>query len=141
MSSFPNARALCRLLTAFFWLLIVGALSPAAARASCGDYVHVGGRFAPMMGRSHVDAAGIQGGRKAADPDGSLPPGRRCHGLACSRESFPPIVPPQTSASAEQWACVPVIDMLSPPARSNARAASCWMPGDAPVTGIFRPPR
>jgi hypothetical protein len=84
----PGARH--RLLAAACIACVALALQPENVRASCGDYVQIGGRH----------GAGAKGDRHPAMP---MP----CRGEGC-HESPPPLVPTvplSWKQMSEQWAC------------------------------------
>ncbi len=77
------------------------ALSPRVAQASCGDYVWVGGRHAPLadsMPDKSTDAS-------SPGQTNYHPPHEPCHGPGCSNRSFPTPAPNSvTIDSIERWA-------------------------------------
>jgi hypothetical protein len=74
--------------------LLLGVLAaPAAAQASCGDYVRMGGADAP---RPATDGKGMP----------SHPAPGPCHGPGCDRHPVAPLAPVTVSVQVEDWACV-----------------------------------
>ena len=114
-------------------VLLAGWLAaPASARASCGDYVHIG----------------QTGAHKAERPDGAMPaaPAKHklpCTGPHCSRApvSDPPLSTSQGPPRIEQWANAS--GLL--PGDSPAPAPALWDSGARPPvtmpSPIFHPPR
>ena len=103
-------------------------------KASCGDYVTIGGDHASAM-NGHV--------RSPVGAESALPPAARCQGPNCHRQAPAPTSPsrePPTLRSTD-WACwLPVAD------RSSLTAASLAI-GESPQTldgypfAIKHPPR
>ena len=84
-------------------LLAAGLFAPAAARASCGDYVLVGGRPADMPAHA-AQLPGSAPDAPALPPGGPVP----CSGPLCSRHTPPlplmPLVP--APERGDQWGWV-----------------------------------
>ena len=117
----PPARQAAGVLLA---LLAVGVVAP-AARASCGDYVTIGGRLAETPAHP-------------AHSPGPAP----CSGPLCSRHVPQPTPTPLAPAPerGDQWGCVPA----APVAEDEAFAP---MPADVPGhpvrqgLTVYHPPR
>src|SRR5579864_8842569 len=78
-------------------LLVASTFSPSRATASCGDYVTVGGKHAPMAG--HIQP----GANESSAPAVPCP----CRGPECSQQPQAPVVPPAPppTVTPTDWAC------------------------------------
>lgn len=99
-------------------------MSPATARAACGDYVHIGGTahsqgmhasrgpMAWVLPEISGPSRRIELAPGASDPQASdpVPPERRCDSPLCRGESPAPLppAPVETGSSGEDWACLMV---------------------------------
>jgi hypothetical protein len=119
----------CRFATGVLLALLVSGLSAPAVRASCGDYVVLGGSSAGAM--------------SAAKHPAPAQPNTPCRGPNCSRGPLvPPLAPvvPSTVPSQE-WACT--FGGLFPTGAATFAYLS-EEPSTAPIfygDGVFHPPR
>jgi hypothetical protein len=123
---------LCRLLVGGSVLLLGVLAAPSAVRASCGDYVMIGGHPA-----AKADAT-----TPRQTPHDTGHPGP-CSGPFCSRgPTLPPLLPVAVvTVSAEHWGCLLCPPTLpEPDARSLPCAAPLPLPERLPCS-IFHPPR
>jgi hypothetical protein len=115
-------------------LLVIVLAAPAAARASCGDYVVLGSRSA------HSEmATGTQPGESLP----AVPVPKPCSGPGCNRGTPLPLPAPSTisSVQAEDWLCLP--DRLRP---TDPQLVTFLMDPPAPSSegrnlSIYHPPR
>ncbi|HEY2251047.1 MAG TPA: hypothetical protein VGH74_08295 [Planctomycetaceae bacterium] len=108
-------------------LLASAVLSPSRAKASCGDYVMVGGHHGGSGHDTH-------------STHNPAVPG--CHGPSCSNHSIPPFAPvPKIEVTVERWALpgLPGLSLL--PESEFLLAASQASPCDGFGLSILRPPR
>jgi hypothetical protein len=118
-------------------LLTLSVCAP-TARASCGDYVHIGSKTHNAADRESNPAT-----PNTAEP--AVPPDtpRPCHGPACEQRLPAPLapapVPPRPSV--DRWACLITALTLTPHLSSPCLPPA--VPGNPakPVDDIFHPPR
>jgi hypothetical protein len=115
------------LLSAVWWL------TPAAARADCGDYVMIGH---PATGHDSMPASHADKSR----PDQPKP----CSGPTCSRKPIAPApVAPSTSwqPPAGEWATLIGPDEHDPLTAQTLPISPGWLAPQAQPADIFHPPR
>jgi hypothetical protein len=115
------------------WVLCVLALvgsvgaAPSAARASCGDYVHVG----------ETPSENAKPEQARPKPEPAPQP---CTGPRCSRGDVP-MTAPVSAPTAHEWACPMPPALLDP----DGESAVCLAWQDRPVSGlplsVYHPPR
>jgi hypothetical protein len=127
-----------------WWLLLPAALlgAPPVARASCGDYVVIGGQ--PARGQHHsgmTPATAPSDNQPAPAPDHRRP----CHGPSCSGAPTPvqpaSPAPAPTGPHGTEWGW-----LTTAPDRPDVGPMSRWRAVDAArplrlATSILHPPR
>ena len=142
MSHFEKFRPIRLLLPALLVALAQGVMAPSRVRASCGDYVLVGGQTVPHSGAESaaMNARGTRLERVADGPAGPCP----CSGPQCSQNPPRPFgvpVAPVTSVTTSDWG---MLEVAAPPVLSNSRFAAVEQdPQTLPValSAVYRPPR
>jgi hypothetical protein len=137
-----------RFLTAALLALAAGAaVAPAAARASCGDYVTVAKPAAPSLPRSTPLPARPEKVTPCSrhDSEGPVPPCRLpCYGPGCSGLPQPAPAPASaagTSAGQDQWDCLLILPVC---AHTEAAAPQPDGTRGRPVRrgpSVYHPPR
>jgi len=130
------------LLLAILVALAQGALGPSRARASCGDYVLVGGQ---RVSHSGAESAAMNAPGSSSKLVASVPAGPcHCSGPQCSRNPPRPWgvpVAPVISVTTGHWA---MLDAAIPSVLSNSRFAAIEQDPRTPSltpSAIYRPPR
>jgi hypothetical protein len=110
-------------------LALALAWEPAAARATCGDHVRLGGKAAAT---------------RPGDRRGEAPAPRPCEGPHCSRNDSEPLVPPGPAprlASSQDLHPGPSAGSPTTPGALDRPRESRWVALPAPPSSIFHPPR
>jgi hypothetical protein len=142
MGHFEKLLSARILLPAILVALAQGVLVPSRARASCGDYVLVGGQTIAHSGAepAAMNARGPRLDQVASVPAGPCP----CSGPQCSQNPPRPVgvpVAPVTSVTTSDWG---MLDVAAPPVLSNSRFAAFEQDPQTPpvaLSAIYRPPR
>jgi len=119
------------------WLLV-----PSFARASCGDYVLVGGH---RLSHSGAESATSHARAASSEHVGNAPAGPcHCSGPQCSQNPPRPFgapVAPVVSVTASDWG---IVEVAASPVVSHSRWAVSSQDLPAPhvaASAIYRPPR
>ena len=142
MGYFQKFLSVRLLLPAILVAVVQGGLAPSHARASCGDYVLVGGQtYSHSRAESGaMNARDSRLERVANVPSGPCP----CSGPQCSQNPPRPVgvpIAPVTSVTTSDWG---MLDIAAPEVLPNSRFAAVEQNPQTPpvaLSAIYRPPR
>jgi hypothetical protein len=141
MGDFKKILSVRVLVPAVMVALAQWVLTPSHARASCGDYVLVGGQAAHSGAESAAMNSRDSQAEQIAKPAGGSCP---CSGPQCSQNPPRPLgvpVAPVSNVSTSDWA---MLEGTAPPLLSDSRLAAFeqdTQTAAAAESAIYRPPR